>query len=207
MPLRIVRRHASSASRLPAVRTLLGVPAARYAHVGWRGRISAWRRASLSSCVAGNGSGGSGSLAAAVVVAGVVGLGGAVHAAPSLIAAARAGNDGLVRRLLKQGADPNNTEGQMWGNTPLKEAANYNHVECVELLIAAGADLNKADRAGETPLMVTSLSACPSPLVFLPVLRAAGSLPSSGHIRAHSSQRSSAEGRPAWLRCHCKEAA
>ena len=88
--------------------------------------------------------------------AAAVGVTGAVHAAgPSLIAASRAGNAGLVKRLLKQrGADVNDTEGQLWGNTPLKEAANYNHLQVVELLIAAGADLDMADRAGETPLMV-----------------------------------------------------
>jgi hypothetical protein len=94
--------------------------------------------------------------AATAAAAAAVGVTGAVHAAgPSLIAASRAGNAGLVKRLLKQrGADVNDTEGQLWGNTPLKEAANYNHLQVVELLIAAGADLDKADRAGETPLMV-----------------------------------------------------
>ena len=85
-----------------------------------------------------------------------------MEAAASLISASRAGNDRLVRQLLRQGADPNDTEGQLWGNTPLKEAANYGHLEVVELLIAAGADLNKADRAGETPLMVTNISSLPN---------------------------------------------
>ena len=38
------------------------------------------------------------------------------------------------------------------GHTPLYEAACYGHIECVKLLIAAGADVNKADKYGHTPL-------------------------------------------------------
>lgn len=95
----------------------------------------------------------------AMLVATTVAIGpGGVEAAASLISASRAGNDRLVRRLLKQRVDPDDTEGQLWGNTPLKEAANYGHLKVVELLIVAGADLDKADRAGETPLMVTNLA-------------------------------------------------
>lgn len=115
-------------------------------------RVSArrWAQRSLSAAAV------AAPAAATAAAAAAVGVTGAVHAAgPSLIAASRAGNAGLVKRLLKQrGADVNDTEGQLWGNTPLKEAANYNHLQVVELLIAAGADLDKADRAGETPLMV-----------------------------------------------------
>ena len=117
-------------------------------------RVSArrWAQRSLSAAVTAPAA----AAAATAAAAAAVGVTGAVHAAgPSLIAASRAGNAGLVKRLLKQrGADVNDTEGQLWGNTPLKEAANYNHLQVVELLIAAGADLDKADRAGETPLMV-----------------------------------------------------
>lgn len=118
-------------------------------------RVSArrWAQRSLSAAAV---AAPAAATAAAAAAAAAVGVTGAVHAAgPSLIAASRAGNAGLVKRLLKQrGADVNDTEGQLWGNTPLKEAANYNHLQVVELLIAAGADLDKADRAGETPLMV-----------------------------------------------------
>lgn len=41
------------------------------------------------------------------------------------------------------------TGGDIYGATPLKEAANYNKIECVELLIAAGADVNQGDRGTE----------------------------------------------------------
>ena len=45
--------------------------------------------------------------------------------------------------LFRSGSD---TGGDIYGATPLKEAANYNKIECVEILIAAGADVNQGDR-------------------------------------------------------------
>ena len=160
----LIRAMASKVARCGATARLgsvprLGVaPVARCAH-GW----TQARPGAPGAAVPGSRGGrvASGVAAATAVVTCVLGFGGVAHAKPSLIAAARAGNDRLVRQILKQGVDPNDTEGQLWGNTSLKEAANYGHVEVVELLIAAGADLNKADRAGETPLMVTNLHAPP----------------------------------------------
>ena len=152
-----VARRGAVAPRLGSL-PRLGLPpvvVARCAH-GWTPRHGAPQG---SGCRVGSVA--SGVAAATAVATCVLGFGGVAHAKPSLIAAARAGNDRLVRQILKQGADPNDTEGQLWGNTSLKEAANYGHLEVVELLIAAGADLNKADRAGETPLMVMNLTAPP----------------------------------------------
>lgn len=162
---RFARTAALSTSTLPRLywvppRSAHGSGPSRYIT-----RVLSWRQLWCPSAC-GRGSSGGGVLpvvvAAATGATVAMGPGGSVEAAASLISASRAGNDRLVRQLLRQGADPNDTEGQLWGNTPLKEAANYGHLEVVELLIAAGADLNKADRAGETPLMVTNISSLPN---------------------------------------------
>jgi len=73
----------------------------------------------------------------------------------SLITAAQRGKDGEIKHIIESnpGCDVDSTEGQVWGTTPLKEAANYNHPEAVRLLLGAGADPNKGDRNGETALM------------------------------------------------------
>lgn len=100
----------------------------------------------------------------------------------SLVSAARAGNVGLIRRMIDDGADVNEvgeknttaliaaakrSDGAVevlitagadvnlqdsFGTTPLIAAAGISH-RAVELLIAAGADVNAADSAGVTPLI------------------------------------------------------
>lgn len=76
---------------------------------------------------------------------------GAVRVAESdlpLDRAARAGNLDELRRLLDQGADPN--ELNKWGTTALTGAPA--HTEIVRHLIAHGADVNKRVADGTTPL-------------------------------------------------------
>ena len=42
------------------------------------------------------------------------------------------------------------------GSTPLLMAAEYGHLECVELLVDKGADRSKKDNDGDTALHVTA---------------------------------------------------
>ena len=57
----------------------------------------------------------------------------------------------VVATLLAHQANPNAREGS-YGWTPLHPAARAGHLEVVKLLLQAKADVNAADRAGETPL-------------------------------------------------------
>lgn len=57
----------------------------------------------------------------------------------SLIEAARAGDEKRLRDLLREGADPNQAFS---GDTPLSVACREKRIECVKLLLAAGADAN-----------------------------------------------------------------
>ena len=65
---------------------------------------------------------------------------------------AAAGNTAEVRRLLEAGADPNDTD-DVNCETAVILAAQRAHGEVVAMLVAGGADLNAADRNGETLLM------------------------------------------------------
>ncbi|MGB0894458.1 MAG: ankyrin repeat domain-containing protein [Parashewanella sp.] len=59
----------------------------------------------------------------------------------------------LVKQLLAQNADPNITdklEGECWA--PLHNAAKIGDVKMILLLVKKGADINKKDAAGNTPL-------------------------------------------------------
>ena len=62
--------------------------------------------------------------------------------------ASQSGFDRSVKLLLHSGADVN-----MRGHLALKEEATYGKVDCCDLLIKAGADVNTADQLGYTPLM------------------------------------------------------
>ncbi|KAL4422734.1 hypothetical protein ABPG75_008931 [Micractinium tetrahymenae] len=90
-------------------------------------------------------------LAAGAAARGRVGGRGAVHWA------AHHGLAGVLRALLEAAGpeDVNAEDGA--GETPLLSAARRGHRECVELLLAAGASTDKANRGGLTPLMAAAL--------------------------------------------------
>jgi ankyrin repeat protein len=66
--------------------------------------------------------------------------------------AVKAGKVVEVKEILEDGADPNAADGV--GQTALINAAGYNQVGCMEALGEAGADLDKANVHGDTPLMM-----------------------------------------------------
>lgn len=78
------------------------------------------------------------------------------HAQVSEIAtAARNGDTAEIRRLATRGADPNTPSG---GNdwTPLLHAIHTHQNASAAALIDAGADVNRADERGVTPLMMAA---------------------------------------------------
>ena len=78
--------------------------------------------------------------------------GGGVLNWPALVEAALTGRTHILTLLLEGGADHSVTTGD--GFTALFAATEGGHVQCVQLLLAAGADANKADDwLGRTPLM------------------------------------------------------
>ncbi len=61
----------------------------------------------------------------------------------ALVEAAKAGDSGLVRDLLSEGADPNGRAGtDSFDDPPLAYAAESGSIECASALIDAGADVN-----------------------------------------------------------------
>ena len=73
-----------------------------------------------------------------------------------LIKAARDGKKETVKKLLKDGENPN--QQNKWGETPLFRAAGNGHKDIVEILLKAGADPNiKTTQGGTTALMWTVL--------------------------------------------------
>jgi len=74
-----------------------------------------------------------------------------------LYKAARSGNVKEVKRLLKDGADPDAADAH--GLTPLHLAAYWGETEIVKLLIDAGADVNAQNKGkGWTPLHSAAVS-------------------------------------------------
>lgn len=74
-----------------------------------------------------------------------------------LYRAARSGNAGEVKRLLKDGADPDAADAH--GLTALHQAAYWGETEIVEMLIKAGADVNAENKGkGWTPLHSAAVS-------------------------------------------------
>ena len=72
-----------------------------------------------------------------------------------LLAASSKGEVSEVKRLLKEGADPNARFGGD-GETPLHRAASAGRKEVVEILLGAGSDANAATAEGATPLLEAS---------------------------------------------------
>lgn len=74
-----------------------------------------------------------------------------------LIDAIIANDAEIVKRLLEEGADPNECD-EGTSITPLHFAAQNNSLDVVQLLVAAGADLNATDEDdGDTPLAIAKL--------------------------------------------------
>ncbi|MCC7249199.1 MAG: ankyrin repeat domain-containing protein [Lysobacter sp.] len=67
--------------------------------------------------------------------------------------AAMANDDAYLKILLAKGADPNAPQAET-GAMPLRSAMMGERVEQFRALLAAGADPNRADRMGNTPLHV-----------------------------------------------------
>jgi hypothetical protein len=75
--------------------------------------------------------------------------------APPLIGAARGGHADLIPALVKNGADPN----QPWGVNhwpPLMHAIHKRQPQSVRALLDSGADINRRDPSGATPLMMAA---------------------------------------------------
>jgi ankyrin repeat protein/mRNA-degrading endonuclease RelE of RelBE toxin-antitoxin system len=71
---------------------------------------------------------------------------------PQLLAACVAGKMQQVRRLLKDGADPNSMYAvNEMGSTPLHIATSHDSLEMVKLLVEHGADMEARDHQGNTP--------------------------------------------------------
>ena len=72
--------------------------------------------------------------------------------ATPLFVAAHQGDEGVVRGLVKAGAEVNKAKSN--GTTPLFIAAQSGHVSVVRGLVEAGAEVNKARDDGATPLSI-----------------------------------------------------
>lgn len=75
----------------------------------------------------------------------------------SLIESAKGGNAEAVKLLIGGGATDVNAVDE-GGCTALWWGVNQGHVECATALVDAGADMEKADREGYTPLLRASFN-------------------------------------------------
>jgi ankyrin repeat protein len=87
----------------------------------------------------------------AVLIGILLGGGLEMQAETGLFEAVRNGDDGLVRTLIRSGADPN-TRNSL-GATPLMYAAAFASPDLVRLLLDSGADVNARSNSGATALM------------------------------------------------------
>lgn len=75
--------------------------------------------------------------------------------ASPLVSATRDGDVAAARAATARGADPNAPEG-VNGWTPLEHAVHKHQLATLVALLDAGADPNRADRGGRTPLMLAA---------------------------------------------------
>ena len=73
------------------------------------------------------------------------------YTTPVLVAAAGKGHASIVKQLLDAGADHSLTDSNEF--TALNMAAQEDRLDCIQLLLAAGADANKAHMLGVSPLV------------------------------------------------------
>jgi ankyrin repeat protein len=76
--------------------------------------------------------------------------------APDVVAAIRDADVAAVRKLIEHGVDVDARDAE--GNTPLILASFYASPDCVEMLLAKGADANAANKAGVTALIRAATS-------------------------------------------------
>lgn len=69
---------------------------------------------------------------------------------PPLLTAASSGDVDELKKLLKDGADKNEKDGE--GRTALHFACGYGEIKCAEALLDAGADINAVDKNKNTAL-------------------------------------------------------
>ena len=116
-------------------------------------------------------------LAGVVIAVSGAGLPGTAHAAaddPPLVAAAEAGDEGAVRRLLAAGADVD--AASVDGATALHWAVHRDLPELVRLLVDAGGDVSVSNRYGVQPI---ALAATNGSAVVLEQLLDAGADPNA----------------------------
>jgi ankyrin repeat protein len=94
----------------------------------------------------------------------------------ALDVAAMYGHDETARALLKVGANPNGTADP----GPLVHAIVGNRLEMVRLLIASGADVNRADTTGMTPLMYAAATNFGDPTIVDLLLKSGARLETRG---------------------------
>ena len=73
-----------------------------------------------------------------------------------LLNASKRGNLARVHELIKEGADVNDEADSTMSMSPLHFASQGGHVEVVKTLLAAEAEVNKANKYGNTPLSMAS---------------------------------------------------
>ena len=72
----------------------------------------------------------------------------------ALIIASNNGHHGVIRRLIRAGADVNQCETDEYAYSPLIKASGIGYLQCVDALLAAGADPRYANPTGQTALDV-----------------------------------------------------
>jgi ankyrin repeat protein len=99
-----------------------------------------------------------------------LGLIGSKH---EILRAAAAGNCSQVAKLLEAGADANallpeyNPDSGPYAATPLQAAVSYGQLECAQLLLESGADVNLPNTDRVTPLMAAMNNTAPPAMVRL----------------------------------------
>lgn len=91
-----------------------------------------------------------------------------------LLRAARKERAAAVRELIAAGASLSARE--LWGNTPLHEAAWYGNEKVARALLCAGAQVQRPNRRGSTPL---HRAACKNRVDCVQLLLNAGALPNA----------------------------